>query len=300
MVAQTETGNIIDFDGNSYKTIKIGNQWWMAENLRVKHFNDRTSIPYSSSSVTTSSDDYKVYRKYPNNDSLKIETYGMLYSWNVICNQNATTMKDLCPVGWEVPDTTDWAILATYLGGNSTAGGILKNTSTAWADPNSGAMDTYGFNALPAGDCNTSGYTVFGQEARFWTPQLAMATGAGRIYMSIKYNSATLSKGQYRNVNTQSIRCIKSESTTTAYKKVSSSIYTAKVFYSPLRDEILLSNCGSGSQITIISVNGTKVKQFTSISENAAEIDIQDLTRGIYLVSIKSEQGTQVVKFIKY
>jgi uncharacterized protein (TIGR02145 family) len=295
---QTETGTVTDYDGNVYNTIKVGNQWWMAENLKVKHFNDGTAIPYSSTTATTSADDYKTYRKYPNNDSLNIETYGMLYSWNCICDQYATTMKDLCPSGWEVPDTTDWGTLTATIGKTSTAGGMLKST-TNWTDPNTGASNSYGFNALPAGDCNTGGYTKFGIEAHFWTPQLVMTTGAGRYYILLTNTTAAISKGNYRNVNTNSIRCFKDVSGTSSTMDLTDN-QKISVIYSPVLEEISLADIMINSDIFIFSANGRLVKQYNNTAGSPVIINVSDLSKGVYLVSAKNQGTTKTIKFLKY
>jgi len=285
-----QTGTVTDYDGNVYKTIKIGNQWWMAENLRATHYYDGTAIAHSTATMTSSANDYKDYFMYPNNDANNVATYGLLYSWGV------TTTKSLLPTGWVLADTTAWAILATYLGGKTVAGGILKSTSSSWSTPNTSATDGYGFNAVPAGDCNTTGFTVFGQQARFWTPQLVDVGGAGRIYMILSYNSAAITKGQYRNVNTISLRFV--QNTTTANDIVNSTIQPS-LQGSIVKNSLEIKNLQINSQLSIWSLNGTLVKSAVTSSNNQFEWNVNDLSQGVYILSIKANQSSVKLKFIK-
>ena len=285
-----ETGTVTDFDGNVYQTVKIGNQWWMAENLRTTHYYDGTAIPLSIVTKTVSADDYKDYFLYPNNDVNNVPTYGLLYSWSV------TTKKSLLPDGWVLADTTAWAELAAYVGGKSIAGGKLKSTSVIWTAPNSSATDDYGFNAIPAGDCNTAGFTVFGQQARYWTSQVVDPGQAGRIYVLLSYNSAAITKGQYRNVNTLSLRFVKS--TTTEINTINSNkkpLLEANSINSSLRINNIIAN----SQLSIYAINGTLVKSISANSDQQMEWNVSDLSKGIYILTIRNLANTTKLKFVK-
>lgn len=288
-----ETGTVTDYDGNTYGTIKIGNQWWMTENLRTTHYYNGTAIPQFTGTKTVSADDYKDYYAYPNNNVANVPAYGLLYSWSVICDQTAATFKQLLPTGWAVADTTAWAELATYLGGTPVAGGKLK-TTTNWADPNTGASNTSGFSAVPAGDCNTGGYTVFGQEARFWTPQLVMAGGAGRIYMTLGYNSAALSKGQYRNVNTLSLRLVKR--IVAAVDRVPENDLFG-VISTLVTNDLNITNIAPESTLGLYTINGLLVKAAKTTATDNFHLDVSDLAKGIYILT--SDKSSTKIKIIK-
>jgi uncharacterized protein (TIGR02145 family) len=143
--AQQKSGFITDVDGNNYKTIIIGDQVWMAENLRTTKFNDGTPILNETDmtkwvQITTSA------YSWCNNDIATKEAYGALYNWYAVNTGN------LCPAGWSVPSDADWTKLTDFLGGAEIAGGKLKETGTAhWNSPNSGATNESGFSAVPAG-----------------------------------------------------------------------------------------------------------------------------------------------------
>jgi len=129
-----DCGPCVDIDGNSYETVQIGDQCWMAENLKVTHYRDGTPIPTGT---------YCAY----NNDTSYVDTYGWLYNGSVV-----TDSSGLAPFGWHVPNNTEWQALATYLGGISLAGGKMKEAGLEhWASPNMGATNESGFTALPGG-----------------------------------------------------------------------------------------------------------------------------------------------------
>ena len=108
--------SIYDSEGNKYRTVQIGTQTWMAENLRSTKLNDGTDIPFVPDVTLWSSLTTPGYCWF-NNDSVG---YGALYNW-----YTANTGK-LCPEGWHVPGDEEWTILTDYLGGKSVAGGKLK------------------------------------------------------------------------------------------------------------------------------------------------------------------------------
>jgi uncharacterized protein (TIGR02145 family) len=154
--------SIIDIEGNVYRTIGIGSQIWMAENLRTLKLNNGTVIPQ----VKDDSDWH--YNKTPaycwyNNDSVNYsKIYGALY------NFYAVSTDSLCPTGWHVPRNSEWTKLINFLGGAEKAGGKLKDYYTSyWSEPNFCFVNNYGFAALPGGmrqsggkfiDITTRGY----------------------------------------------------------------------------------------------------------------------------------------------
>jgi uncharacterized protein (TIGR02145 family) len=159
-------GTMTDQDGNTYKTVTIGTQTWMAENLRTTKYNDGTAIPN-----ITDADEWKreilskgAYCNYDNTTSTDtIATYGRLY------NYYAVSTGKLAPKGWHVPTDAEWTQLTDYLGGKSVAGGKLKETGTThWHSPNEGATNETGFTALPGGLRYGSGaFSVFGIQG-YW------------------------------------------------------------------------------------------------------------------------------------
>jgi uncharacterized protein (TIGR02145 family) len=137
---------VADIDGNIYHTVSIGRQTWMVENLKTTKYRDGTSIPNVSDKVQWSNLTTGGYCNYDNNEINAI-TYGRLYNWYAVHDSHI-----LAPTGWHVPTDVDWAILMTYYGGESYAGGELKEADTIhWQSPNTGATNADGFTALPGG-----------------------------------------------------------------------------------------------------------------------------------------------------
>jgi uncharacterized protein (TIGR02145 family) len=140
-------GTMTDQEGNLYKTITIGSQTWMAENLRTTLYNDGTIIPNvirNSEWISLKTGAYCNYNK--------IDIYGRLY------NGYAVNTGKLCPIGWHVPTDEEWTILTTYLGGVRPAYNKLKEAGTThWKSDNSDASNETGFTALPGGSRNSDG-----------------------------------------------------------------------------------------------------------------------------------------------
>ena len=141
-------GLLTDIVGNTYKTIKIGTQTWMAENLKTTKYNDGTdilNITNTTESINLSTPGYCWYL----NDAYKYKNiYGALYNWYVL-----NTGK-ICPAGWHVPSNLEWTTLTTYLGGDSVADRKLKETGTThWINTYTGVTNSSGFTALPGGNC---------------------------------------------------------------------------------------------------------------------------------------------------
>ena len=156
---------VIDIDGNKYKTVKIGNQCWMAENLRVKHFRNGETIPQISDAdewENTTSGAYCIY----DNDPSNADIYGFLYNF-----QAATDNRCIAPEGWHIPTDEEWEILVNYLGGENVAGGKMKESGTSnWKHQNVKASNKSGFTALPGGMCNNSGNSRYiNTTAYFWS-----------------------------------------------------------------------------------------------------------------------------------
>jgi len=130
-------GEVSDIDGNYYKTIQIGSQIWMAENLKTTRYNDGSNIPLVTDNTAWSNLTTPGYCWYNNDAATYKNVYGALYNWY------AVNTGKLCPSGWHVPSEYEWTLLVNYLGGVYAAGGKLKETGTThWYSPNAGACTT--------------------------------------------------------------------------------------------------------------------------------------------------------------
>jgi uncharacterized protein (TIGR02145 family) len=150
-------------DNQTYKIVKIGNQWWFAQNLNYQTAN-------------SSCFDY---------DSANCATYGRLYAWE--------TAKAACPSGWHLPSNADWSQLIDYLGGYSVAGGKLKSTSALWLSPNTGATNSSGFSALPGGTRTNYGpFYYIGYYGYWWSSTESSKSSACLRGLTYDYGSVVM------------------------------------------------------------------------------------------------------------
>jgi uncharacterized protein (TIGR02145 family) len=205
-------GTVTDIDLNVYRTVLIGTQIWMAENLRTTRYNDGTPIQLVTDDNLWQSRSVPSYCWY-NNDELTFKnTYGALYFLDINTYPDPNPYKDpddVCPVGWRLPVSTDFNTINSLYGGISKAGGVLKEMGTAhWADPNVGATNESGFTALPGG--YRDGYGAFlgiGVIGTWWTAERNTPLSSLRKF-SIENSSSELS--YYGYGIGESVRCLKS------------------------------------------------------------------------------------------
>jgi len=156
-----------DIDGNVYKTITIGSQVWMAENLKTtKYRNGDLIATTTTATFDISQESSPVYQwAYEGNES-NVAIYGRLYTWYAV-----TDSRNVCPTGWHLPSDTEWITLAANLEGERIAAGKLKETGTThWLSPNTGATNETGFTALPGGHRNINGtYSFIGEIGYWWS-----------------------------------------------------------------------------------------------------------------------------------
>lgn len=194
-----ETGTVTDASHNTYKTVKIGNQWWMAENLRATNYNNGSAITLVTDNSNWYSGGY--FYSWYNNDSSNKEKYGALYTWGV-------ATKDICPTGWHIPTKSEWTELINHLGGDQEAGGKLKETGTDhWTDPNYGATNESGFTAIPGGKRRHDGVFEYkGTQARYWSKSTQSTNGC---YLLIRNYQKAAIVTDVNKKHGHSIRCVK-------------------------------------------------------------------------------------------
>ena len=200
-------GTVRDAEWNFYKTIQIGTQTWMAENLKTTIFNNLGQIANGNDKLGGNNDNswenitYDLYCWY-SSDTANKRNNGALYNWYAV----KTGM--LCPDGWHVPSEAEFSTLITFLGGESAAGGKLKETGTThWLSPNSEATNECGFSAFPGGyrsyieslSIDTTGY--------WWSSTEINAGSASFMILKNDNGSASINNGY--KTNGLSVRCIK-------------------------------------------------------------------------------------------
>lgn len=211
--SQNQDSNIAvkDIDGNEYKTVKIGDQEWMVDNLKVTHYRNGEPIPNVTDNTEWSNLSTGAYCSYENNDS-NINKYGLLYNWYAVDDN-----RNIAPEGWHIPTDDDWKQLEMYLGMSQSEanidedwrgtdeGGKLKEAGTAqWLSPNTGATNSSGFSAIPGGvrDYEDGTFRDMGYGAAFWS---TIDTKVRGLY----YEHSDVSRGPADKRYGFSLRCLK-------------------------------------------------------------------------------------------
>lgn len=270
--AQTHGDGVTDIDGNEYPTVIIGDQEWMAENLKTTHYKNGDVIPSILDDNEWINIDSGAFSLY-NNDSTNGIIYGNIY--------NGYAFKDprgICPDGWEIPTNQEWQDLENNMGGQSLAGGPLKAVSSYWASPNTGATNSSGFTALPSGfRQNTGSFTWLNERSI-----LAMVDN-GNLARVINHYSTNI---QYLGANDNSgvcVRCIKSESL--GIETIENLDKTSIQFYPiPVHNQlnIILSSYNLNKSYKIFDMLG-KVITTGVLSSIENKINLSELKPGMYI-----------------
>jgi uncharacterized protein (TIGR02145 family) len=207
-------GIVTDIDGNVYQTVKIGDQWWMAENLKVIHYRNGDPIPNVSDDTEWSNLTTGAYCNC-NNDESHVATYGRLYNGYAVIDS-----RNIAPAGWHVPSDDEWKELEMYLGMSQSEadmlfewrgtneGGKLKQTGTThWKSPNTGATNESGFSALPGSARDHNGdYWDLGYYAGFWSSTI---DGYGYAWTRYLDNDHSEIYRHFGIVSGFSVRCVR-------------------------------------------------------------------------------------------
>jgi uncharacterized protein (TIGR02145 family) len=212
---------VTDIDGNIYQTVRIGNQVWMAENLRTTRYNDGTPVTLDTSKTTWTNartEKYCYYNNTTNTDSVK--KLGALYNWYVV-NSNK-----LAPTGWHVPTAAEWDILQNHMISNgynydgTTTGNKIGKSLAAKEDwvisTNTGAIgnnlstnNISGFSAYPSGSRLSDGpYVSIGECGYFWSATESSIQYYA-YYRYLDYSNGYLLSGNFLKFNGFSVRCVR-------------------------------------------------------------------------------------------
>jgi len=202
---------ISDGDGNLYHTVTIGTQVWLVENLKTTKFNNGTVIPTTTSDISDITlFPTPVYQWPVDGNESNVAEYGRLYTFWVGVASNPL---NVCPTGWHVPTDTELETLKTTLGGETVAGGKLKEIGLVhWASPNTGADNSSGFTARGGGyrqptGTPTGGFVSFNVTSYLWSNTVDNTTlGWGQ---GMSTNNTVLLRGGYTNNDGVPIRCLK-------------------------------------------------------------------------------------------
>jgi len=208
-----DTPECKDVDGNVYKVVKVGNQWWMAENLRVTRYRNTNPIPYVDDTTKWSNLQTGAYCDFENN-LLNSTTYGRLYNWYAVNDS-----RNIAPDGWHVPSDDEWKQLEIALGMSqedvhkelwrgSNVGGKMKEVGiTHWSSPNTGANNSSGFSALPNGSRSFNGLFY---SLHYLSPSWSRTetNQSWAWYRELSYDKSSINRFYYNKTAGFSIRCI--------------------------------------------------------------------------------------------
>ena len=200
--------SVTDAEGNSYKTVTIGTQTWMAENLKVSKYSDGTTIPNITDNTQWRNNTTGAWSYY-NNDAAKNAKYGKLYNWYAV-SKTTNGNKNVCPTGWHVPSDSEWTVLTEYLGGLSVAGGKMKEVgTTSWNNPNMYASNTSLFTGLAGGirDYNGNYFYIGGYGGYWWSSEENNDLFAW--YRNLISNNGNAYRSDEYKINGLSVRCLK-------------------------------------------------------------------------------------------
>jgi uncharacterized protein (TIGR02145 family) len=194
---------IVDIDGNSYKTVYIGKQQWMAENLKVTKYNNGNIIPNVQDNTDWSNLTTDAWSTI-NNDLSNNTRFGKLYNWFAV----SATTNNVCPTGWHVPTNAEWDILINYLGGNEVAGSKMKQVGTSnWNSPNDISTNSSLFTALAGAARYSDGnFGAIGHDGNFWSSTENDTSNSWLVYFN---QSAIAGKSDQSKKWGLSVRCLR-------------------------------------------------------------------------------------------
>ncbi|MEX0769105.1 MAG: FISUMP domain-containing protein [Balneolaceae bacterium] len=194
-----ETG-MKDVEGNIYEVVEIGDQLWMADNLRTSEYSNGEGIQNVIDNEEWENLNIGAWSFY-NHDSQFNELYGKLYNWYAV-----NDLRGICPEGWHVPSSSEWIALTDYLGQN--AGGKMKVTDTQyWNSPNTGATNESGFSAMPSGARNARGeFYNMGLRGYWWSS--SMEDNDNAFYYFVEHDNGDVTENSFLKSLGRPVRCI--------------------------------------------------------------------------------------------
>ncbi len=289
-----QTDSITDREGNVYQTVQIGDQWWMAENLRVTQFANGDQIPQLTN-ATEWANTLKGAYCYYGNKTYFADTYGNLYNWYTVEDE-----RGVCPVGWHVATDEDWIIMEMHLGMSAEE----AERMTAWRgtdegdkikDESFGGNNSAGFTALGTGYRDPEGiFKAMGTDNDYWTstPYDNRGNTEGVLHGLLNTNPSTV-----RNFHVPGygfcIRCVRDEA---VQVKNQTPLPDSRVFPNPAGDQLFVRNA-DGNHLTIRNISGQTVLT-ESVTSPDHQVDMSNLSEGTYLVSISDQEEVKTTRVI--
>jgi uncharacterized protein (TIGR02145 family) len=204
---KTYSGSVIDAEGNDYYTTVIGDQVWMAKNLKTTTYRNGDLIETTDpATLDITAESSPKYQWAPNADEGNVASYGRLYTWDAV-----TDSRNVCPTGWHVPTDAEWNQMATFLGGGSVAGSKLKEIDRTHWKISIGATNETSFTALPGGsrefyDDEGSYFTGLGERGNWWSS--TENSSADAFLWSIHAEHSGVFRNPYDKRWAFSVRCL--------------------------------------------------------------------------------------------
>ncbi|MFZ9504772.1 MAG: fibrobacter succinogenes major paralogous domain-containing protein [Cyclobacteriaceae bacterium] len=198
--------SVRDVEGNEYPVTELGGKLWITANLQSTKFQNGDTIPMVNNDEEW---EYHGEKGLPaccwyKNQSTGIARYGLLYNWFAVHDP-----RGLGPIGWRIPEISDWTELVSSLGGWNIAGRKLKSRS-GWNNFGSGNNAT-GFNALPGGGRGALGsFLDMGDYGNWWCREEASEREASFFYVTFLDSSVKIQKDGFK-ASGLSIRCMRNQ-----------------------------------------------------------------------------------------
>ena len=276
--------SVKDGENNTYAVVSIGNQCWMAENMRTTAYtkaNPSGTLTWSTTAAESSNDRFYYY---PYEDENNVATYGLLYNWyaatdNESSNDNPN-VQGICPNGWHIPTESEFSTMVTATGATNAAG---KLTAGLWGEYGSGAepgntdypqRNSSGFSALPAGFFGDGIHYPLGYFARFWSS----SEDGNSLALAYILNNVTIPPSNYEEG--QSVRCLRNDIAPTAITGAFSAVTTLSATlsgsitnpdYMPITSKGIEYKVTGSPTYTTVAVTGF---------ENSFSIDLSNLDFG--------------------
>jgi TonB family protein len=273
-----EEGYLVkDASGNSYKTIKIGDQIWMAENLKTNRYSNGDKIPSCQDDSKWANLEKGAWCNSENlvqNDMI----YGKLYNWYAISD-----VRNVCPIGWHVPSNRDWGILTHYLGGVIVAGNKMKSSDTSnWLSPNYSATNKSGFSFFPGRRSKFGKFEEIGRYGYWWSSSDRDNFDAYANFLYCCDDYALIDSHKKREG--LSVRCLMNNSINSSESRLSNIGVGGEVLYSKNSNIIDEIPEFSGGPNKLYEYLGKNIKYPSMAREN-------DITGTVFITFFVEENG---------
>lgn len=320
---------VTDIDGNSYNTVTIGTQIWMAENLKVTHYPDGTAILYiTDNSQWGNLEDNEIddaYCYFNNDANGEADTYGALYTWAAAMGDNAVSsnsipsgVQGVCPDGWHLPSDEEWTVLNDYLIDNgynwdgTTSGNKVGKSMAATSGWNSSTTpgdvgndqssnNSTGFTGLSSGRRWYSSAGTFADEGisgTWWSTTESPYDTTMSYRRILHYSYDQLDRYFNPKSSGFSVRCVCDSTVSTSIKAIDME-NRFHIYPNPATDNVYIINTDSKiEKVQIYNIIGSCVLQ-REINNDKNEINVSTLPKGLYVIKITGDNWTTDRKLMK-